>query len=276
MTDHRSAKLSPRLARYGAMPDPEDRRDSQYAYKVSPSLRSLPAKVDLRPHCSPVRDQGKIGTCTAHAIAAAVQFEQTRLGLPDFAPSRLFIYYNERALKGAQRRHAAANLRAGLKSVGRDGVCPEKHWPYSERMSVVNRKPPTEAYEEAGRHKIVAYRRITMGRHSRAAFLKVLKSCLAERCPFLFAFRVYSSFETEKVRDTGLMPLPKPDEAIITMHAVLAVGYDDRRGHMLVRNSWGKSWGLGGYFWMPYEYIVRPEVTADFWTIRGMTSGHAQ
>ena len=269
MTEPELSHLSPRLARYGAAKDPEDERD--YAYAISPKVKTLPSRVDLRPHCPPVKDQGRIGTCTAHAIAAAFRFEQRRSKLPDFAPSRLFIYYNERALKGTQRKHAAANLRAGLKAVAGLGVCPERYCPYSETMSVVHAKPPAEAYEQAKPHRIITYRRLMMGGRSESAFLKMLKSCLAERYPFLFAFQVYSSFETEKVRETGIMPLPESREEIITMHAVLAVGYDDRRERMLVRNSWGPSWGQGGYFWMPYEYIVRPEVTADFWTIRGVT-----
>ncbi len=256
-------------ARYGAEFDPPDERD--LLFNASYAAAELPHSTDLRPHCPPVHDQGNLGTCTAHAIAAAFQFEQNRQRLPNFAPSRLFIYYNERALQQALHRHGGANLRAGLRAVARYGVCPERHWPYSDDESSLHQRPSDEAYHEARHHKIYSYRRITIGHHSQSEFLRSLKTCLAEGCPFVFAFLVHSSFESDEVRHSGVMPLPKPHEEVITMHAVLAVGYNDAKEQMLVRNSWGPSWGHGGYFWMPYEYIARAEITADFWTIRGVS-----
>jgi C1A family cysteine protease len=47
------------------------------------------------------------------------------------------------------------------------------------------------------------------------------------------------------------MPLPKPGEATIGGHAVVAVGYSDPQSHVIVRNSWGPSWGDCGYFYLP-------------------------
>ncbi|MCA1992489.1 MAG: peptidase, partial [Coleofasciculus sp. S288] len=49
---------------------------------------------------------------------------------------------------------------------------------------------------------------------------------------------------------------------------VLAVGYDDAQQRFIIRNSWGAEWGIGGYFTMPYSYIVNPNLATDFWTIR--------
>ena len=63
--------------------------------------RSCRPKVDLRPHCPPVYDQGQLGSCTGNAIAGAVQFDREKQKLkPDFVPSRLFIYYGERVIEG--------------------------------------------------------------------------------------------------------------------------------------------------------------------------------
>jgi C1A family cysteine protease len=55
-------------------------------------------------------------------------------------------------------------------------------------------------------------------------------------------------------------------------HAVLAVGYDDNAQRFIVRNSWGRRWGIAGYFTMPYAYLADDNLAADFWTIR-VTSG---
>src|SRR5437868_4636718 len=87
-------------AMYGWVPDLPDHRDHLYA-APAPIIAQLPAKVDLRPHCPPVVDQGQLGSCTANAIANAHLFDQMKQKLRGaFLPSRLFIYYNERAIEG--------------------------------------------------------------------------------------------------------------------------------------------------------------------------------
>src|SRR5450755_92425 len=86
------------IAYYGWTPDLPDQRDQLYAAPL-PKLGPLPAKVDLRKQCPAVYDQGQIGSCTANAIAAAIEFDLLKQKLADFIPARLFIYYNERAME---------------------------------------------------------------------------------------------------------------------------------------------------------------------------------
>ena len=94
-------------------------------------MLGLPAKMDMRPQCAPVYDQGQLGSCTGNAIAAAVQFDRSKQSLtPDFVPSRLFIYYNERAIEHTVGQDTGAMIRDGIKSVAKVGVCPEPEWPY--------------------------------------------------------------------------------------------------------------------------------------------------
>src|SRR5467141_1513452 len=76
------------LGHYGWTPDVPDQRDLVFA---AARVTTLPPSVDLRPGCPPVYDQGQLGSCTANAIAAAIQYEQIRQKEPKpFAPSRLF------------------------------------------------------------------------------------------------------------------------------------------------------------------------------------------
>lgn len=95
-----------------------------------------------------------------------------------------------------------------------------------------------------------------------------MKACLAEGFPFVFGFTVYESFEGEKIESSGRLELPGAEEKCTGGHAVLAVGYNDKSRRFLVRNSWGDDWGLKGYFSMPYDYLLNPDLADDFWTIR--------
>jgi len=85
--------------------------------------------------------------------------------------------------------------------------------------------------------------------------------------PFVFGFSVYESFEGEEVKATGIASLPKKNEQCLGGHAVLAVGYDNTTNRFLVRNSWGDSWGIKGYFTLPYEYLLNENLSDDFWNI---------
>ena len=224
-------------------------------------LAALPASIDLRPQCPPVYDQGELGSCTGNAIAAAVQFDRQKLGMtPDFVPSRLFIYYNERVIEHTVGQDSGAQIRDGIKSIAKLGVCPEKpDWDYV--IANFATRPPASAYVVALRHKAVAYSRLT-------STLQQLKGCLASAYPFVFGFTVYESFESQQVAQTGVVPLPQASEQVLGGHAVLAVGYDDAQQRFLVRNSWGTGWGMAGYFTIPYAYVTDTNLADDFWTVR--------
>ena len=244
--------------RYGWQRDLPDHRDYLYA-APPPTPVPLPAAVDLRPQCPPVYDQGQLGSCTANAIAAAIQFDRLKQKLPDFTPSRLFIYYNERVMEHSVASDSGAQIRDGIKSVAQLGDCPEPEWPYV--IAKFKTKPPAKSYAEALKYKAVSYQRVTQT-------LAQLKGCLAAGWPFVFGFTVYESFESATVAKSGHAALPKSGESVVGGHAVAAVGYDDAKQWLVVRNSWGAQWGLKGYFTLPYAYVTDASLASDFWTIR--------
>jgi C1A family cysteine protease len=95
-----------------------------------------------------------------------------------------------------------------------------------------------------------------------------MQGCLASGYPFVFGFTVYESFETNTVTRTGHVPMPASGEHVLGGHAVCAVGYDLKRRWFLCRNRWGTSWGMRGYFTIPFAYLTDSDLCADFWTIR--------
>ena len=242
-----------KVQRFGWLPDLPDHRDHLYAAPLV-NLGILPATVDLRPTCPPVYDQGQLGSCTANAIAGAIQFDRLKESKADFVPSRLFIYYNERV-----NTDSGAMIRDGIKSVATQGDAPEADWPYD--ITKFTDKPPRKAYTDAKQYRVVQYQRVERS-------LTQMKGCLASGYPFVFGFSVYESFESQQVAQTGQVNMPGPNEQEVGGHAVVAVGYDDAQQRFIVRNSWGTGWGMAGYFTMPYTYLTEANLSDDFWTVR--------
>src|SRR4030081_2814075 len=142
------------IARYGWIPDLPYHRD--HLYSAPPAfLLALPPHTDMRAQCPGVCNQGFLGSCTANAIAAAIEFDRMKQGLEDFVPSRLFIYYNERVIEGTVKSDSGAQLRDGIKSVASQGVCPEPEWPYV--IENFTTKPPAKAYRDAVFDRAVSY-----------------------------------------------------------------------------------------------------------------------
>lgn len=246
------------IRRYGWIPDGPDQRDHLYSVPAQ-YLKALPPAADLSSQCPPVYNQGELGSCTANAIAAAVEFDRRKQKLPDFVPSRLFIYYNERVIEGTVPIDSGAMIRDGIKSVASDGACPEPEWPYD--IAKFTQKPSAQCYRDAKLDRVVSYQSIIQDANQ-------MKGCLASGYPFVFGFTVYTSFESDEVRETGHAPMPAWGERPIGGHAVMAVGYDDSKQRFLVRNSWGTEWGMKGYFTLPYAYLIQTGLSSDFWTIR--------
>jgi len=95
-----------------------------------------------------------------------------------------------------------------------------------------------------------------------------MKRCLYHGFPFVFGISVYSSFMSDHVASTGIVPMPGPHESLEGGHALTCVGSDDAKMAFLVRNSWGTGWGLEGYCWIPYSYMTNPELASDMYTLR--------
>lgn len=250
--------LPPRsTARYGWVPDLPDFRDKMYG-AVRPIPTTLPSQVDLRTTCSPVEDQGQLGSCTANALVGALEFLECKDKVKFVNLSRLFVYYNERVIEGTVNADSGAMLRDGIKTLAKHGVCSETNWPYN--IANFSKKPPRGCYQEAEKYQILSYARLNT--------LDEMRATLAEGFPFVFGFSVYESFESAQVAKTGVMNMPEAGERQLGGHAVLAVGYDDATKRFLVRNSWGTGWGTKGYFTMPYAYMQDRNLSDDFWTIR--------
>lgn len=249
----KTSKLE-KISKYGWTPQLPDHRD----FECNLSVSALPVLVDLRSKMPVVYTQGNLGSCTANGIGAAIQYEMIKQNIPSFIPSRLFIYYNERVIENTVKTDSGAQIRNGIKTVNKQGVCPETEWPYN--IKKFKTKPSAKCYTDALKDKATVYAVVKQDLNS-------MKSCLASGYPIIGGFSVYDSFESDQVSKTGIVPIPNKSESLLGGHCVLIVGYDDSKNWFIVRNSWGDSWGDKGYCYMPYEYWINPSLASDFWKI---------
>lgn len=251
----------------------EIRTIRRYGWKPSlPDFRDIPAdtsglpvapEVDPRKHMTTIYDQGQLGSCTANAIAAQIDYDRLVSGEQAFYPARLGIYFEERKIEGSPANaDTGAFGRDGLKAAQKIGVWPESKWTYTD--DIHNRNFYTDPQTALGAAPLKLERPYKTIHRSVSSF----KRALSNNQTIAFGFTVYESFESSEVARTGIVPMPSADESQLGGHEVLLVGYlKDEPNYGLVRNSWGTSWGLDGYFLMPWSYLLDSSLADDHRTI---------
>lgn len=236
---------------------------------------TLPLTTDLRQFCSPIEDQGEIGSCTAHAAMSVLEYFERKSFGKHIDGSRLFLYKTTRNLMRVTG-DTGAYLRSVMGALTLFGVPPETHYPYD--TTIYDEEPSAFLYSFAHNFQAISYYRIDTPGLSSAALLSQIKTNLAKGLPSMFGFTVYSSY-TQTETNGGMFPFPTRSEPIVGGHAVAVMGYDDTKkitnvnlggttttGALLIRNSWGTSWGQNGYGWLPYQYVLSG-LTSDWWSL---------
>jgi C1A family cysteine protease len=244
------------------LPDIRDYVAAPITVRAPYAASGMPETVDWRKWCSPVEDQGGLGSCVAQAVVGLAEFMQNRAGADCVDLSRLFVYKTSKNLLGWSG-DTGMYVRTALKAMAAFGACPERYHPY--RVEDVDLEPSAYCYAYAQRYRALRYYRFDTPGKDRALVLDLVKRYLVYSLPVVFGFVVYSFGDAE-----GCFPLPQDGQRPYGGHAVLAVGYDDNRsigksrGALLIRNSWGTRWGSDGYGWLPYDYVLRG-MSSDFW-----------
>lgn len=240
-------------------------------------MKVLPTSVDLRSWCSPIENQQNLGSCTAHAAVGIVEYFQRRGYGKHIEGSRLFVYKATRNLMQVSG-DTGAWLRNTMGALVLCGVPDEKYWPYTDAKPAFDNEPPSFVYAVADNYEALRYFcHDPLGANiPGGTVLTNVKKYLVAGVPAMFGFWGFPSFSSCDVK--GGIPYPCPGEQAQWGHAIVTVGYDDGKkiknikcnktttGALLIRNSWGESWGDRGYGWLPYDYI-ETRLALDFWSL---------
>ena len=239
------------MLKYTLAEDLIDWRDQYYKFAHTP----LREKVDFRLMASDVEQQSDLGSCTSQAIVGAFELILKRDYPDSFVElSPLFLYYNSRLIDSTINEDVGAYPRNAIKAAKQYGICTEKLWPYDTSKFKV--RPTDECYLDGLTRTVDKYHRLS-------DVNDILEALNAEN-PVIAGIEVFDSFDQITPGD-AVLKMPGPDEEPVGAHAILFVGYDLKNRQILVRNSFGSTWGDGGYFWLPFDYCK--DYLTDAWII---------
>ncbi len=248
----------------GWLPDHPDRRDVVFR----PTALRLDSEGGLSPQYMPPKfNQGNLGRCTGASSGRGWGMYLTaKEGQPRTPLSANFPYYNGRLQLGTTSHDSGAMIRDVIKGVVKYGFCAPSNY-FDDDPAQFSVKPSDKAYKEAHFTILDSYERIA---ETGPARIQHAKTALSQGWPVVFGFTVYESFMSQATARSGVMTMPLGSEAVVGGHAVWAWRWDDNRGLRIV-NSWGPDWGIGGDFWMGYEYFETDNLVTDIWVLKSVT-----
>lgn len=272
----------------GWRPDIPDRRDYRYSVKLVDHMDA--AIAITKPHvCTPsfrrlpITDQRNTSACTGHSTSR--MWGQERKLTPR---SPLFAYWYGRKAIGETQIDEGAYIRDVIKGIGVEGNPRDDLW--EDVDDNLFREPAARAEIDAEKRLPLEYHRVgATGDETRVR--QDILACLASGHSFVTGVSCYDSLFSERTLRTGLVLLPEGNEALQGGHALhfgeywINNSFKDSEYAQTMRNrgipdslipeevactanSWGKQYGIDGYFFFDLAYLTNRDLADDTWTLR--------
>lgn len=219
------------------IPSPEDSRD--YTRVRCAKRRQLPRTfpLDYRSPNIEIYNQGFVGSCVAHSLAASMSISEELTRQLHNTYSRGFIYGNR---KPEDYQKSGMIIRQALKQLVNEGVVLYESYPYNLEYPKIKKHITPELKEKALEFKIDSFYRCYNE--------KEIKECIMDRGSVIVCLPIYDDLYKETYK-------PNEHKKITGYHAVTIVGWN-ASNQWIVQNSWGKSWGDSGYFYLDFNYEI--------------------
>jgi hypothetical protein len=260
----------------GVVPNIPDERDYRF-YSMPNEIRILgaesppPPAISWEQEMTPPKYQGRMGSCVAFAFCALKEWQEAKEHKQEvddgkfdhrkneeYNFSEQWLYWNCRKMYSDPVTQGGVYLRTALKVLQKIGVPTEEAWPYADGLVNIG-EPKSWAHLVARWATIGSYWKVGNS-------VQDVKRALVEG-PIVIAIPCFA--EIYGYIKNGYIPYPKDPSKIYTNHAVLAVGYDDDKGVISIKNSWSQFWGRKGYGDIPYNYIE--DFVFDVWMVKDIT-----
>ncbi|MEM7163054.1 MAG: C1 family peptidase [Bacteroidota bacterium] len=208
----------------------------------------------LKKYCPEIRNQGNVNSCVgwavgyaAYTIEVAKHYEWTDLSLITAnAFSAMFIYNQIKV--GKSQCGIGSQIINALELLKDNGDVYSRDFDYPK--SDCERQPTPELIEKALKFKIKDFYALFMSDDDYSKKVNATKNSIQRGSPVIIGMNVEKAFL--KLKTDVWKPSYKPHEKI-GGHAMVVIGFDDKKGAFEIMNSWGDQWGEKGFFWISYN-----------------------
>jgi len=252
------------VRRLGYKPGPGEESLEQRVQASAAKLAALKATIGAAPasfdwrnfngqnYITPIRDQGGCGSCVSFGCTATVEAKfRIQRGNPgmnvDLSEASLFFCVGPGSGASCSNGWYMSPAMDGYKN---NGVPDESCFPYTDHQQAC-----AQCTDWANRAtKITNWHTISAAAD--------MKTWISTQGPLATCFTVYNDFFAYK---SGIYR--HVSGGVAGGHCVCVIGYDDRGGFWICKNSWGANWGESGFFCIAYG---DSGIDSTMWAVEGI------